>query len=299
MDAPTLNIRPCLPEDEPLMVDIVGDAAVAYKGVIPADRWREPYMPLAELRAEINAGVSFFGVELAGGESAGGKSDGELVGVMGIQDVDGGHHAPLGPVTLVRHAYVRTRLRGQGIGGALLEHLMGLATRPLLMGTWSDAFWAVRFYKKHGFTLLTRPETERLLRSYWDIPERQVETSVVLADQRALNLLRGANARKVSAADEFAAIDGFWSPRLVGELNGQLVKFVRLKGEFSWHRHEAEDELFWVLEGSLVIRLRERDVTLGPGEFFIIPRGVEHMPVAENECRVMLFEPAATKQYGD
>lgn len=105
--------------------------------------------------------------------------------------------------------------------------------------------------------------------------------------------------RKVSAAAEFASIDAFWSPRVVGELNGQLVKLVRLKGRFEWHKHSDEDEMFWVVEGELTIRLREQDVTLRPNEFFIIPRGVEHMPVCENECRVMLFEPAATKQYGD
>lgn len=105
--------------------------------------------------------------------------------------------------------------------------------------------------------------------------------------------------KKVSAAEEFASIDAFWSPRTVGELNGQLVKFVRLKGRFEWHKHTGEDEMFLVLEGRLTIRLREGDIALGPGEFFIIPRGVEHMPVCEEECRVMLFEPAATKQYGD
>lgn len=105
--------------------------------------------------------------------------------------------------------------------------------------------------------------------------------------------------KKVSAVEEFASIDAFWSPRVVGELNGQLVKFVRLKGEFEWHKHTDEDELFWVLSGSLTIRLRERDIVLGPNEFFIIPRGVEHKPVCADECRVMLFEPGATKQYGD
>ncbi len=104
---------------------------------------------------------------------------------------------------------------------------------------------------------------------------------------------------KVNAQSEFATIDGFWSPRVVGELNGQLVKLVRLKGRFDWHRHTAEDEMFWVLDGELTIRLRDRDVVLGPNEFFIVPRGVEHMPVCAEECRVMLFEPAATKQRGD
>lgn len=105
--------------------------------------------------------------------------------------------------------------------------------------------------------------------------------------------------KKVSAAEEFASIEGFWNPRTVGELNGQLVKFVRLQGQFEWHRHTVEDEMFLVLEGALTIRLRDRDIDLGPGEFFIIPHGVEHMPVCGQECRVMLFEPAATKQYGD
>lgn len=104
---------------------------------------------------------------------------------------------------------------------------------------------------------------------------------------------------KINAAAEFASITEYWSPRVVGELNGQMVKFARLKGQFDWHRHAAEDEMFWVLEGSLTIRLRDRDVVLGPGEFFIVPRGVEHMPVCPEECRIMLFEPAATKQRGD
>lgn len=105
--------------------------------------------------------------------------------------------------------------------------------------------------------------------------------------------------RRVSAAEEFAAIDAFWSPRVVGELNGQLVKLVRLKGEFEWHRHADEDEMFWVLSGRLTIKLRDQDIEIGANEFFIIPRGVEHKPVCQDECRVMLFEPAATKQYGD
>lgn len=105
--------------------------------------------------------------------------------------------------------------------------------------------------------------------------------------------------RKVSAAEEFSAVGEFWSPRVVGELNGQLVKLVRLKGEFEWHAHAAEDEMFWVLQGRLTIKLRDKDIDIGPNEFFIIPRGVEHKPVCQDECRVMLFEPAATKQYGD
>lgn len=290
--ADALTIRPCTPEDEPLMADIVNDGAQAYKGVIPADRYHEPYMPLEELRAEVAAGVRFFGAELGG----------SLIAVMGIQDVD--NEAPaaeggIGDVTLIRHAYVRTCVRGQGIGGALLEHLRTMTERPLLMGTWADAIWAVNFYRKHGFTLTSHAEKEKLLRVYWNIPERQVDTSVVLADQAALNRIRGASAQKVSAGAVLDAIDGFWSPRTVGELNGQLVKLVRLKGSFEWHKHTGEDEMFWVVEGKLTIRLRDRDIELSANEFFIIPRGVEHMPVCESECRIMLFEPAATKQYGD
>lgn len=278
-------IRPCAVADEPGMNAIINDAAQAYKGVIPADRWHEPYMPLAEMQSEIAAGVRFWGAEV----------DGELVGVMGIQDVENDNPDGIGPVTLIRHAYVRTTQRGRGIGGRLLAHLRGIAARPMLMGTWAAATWAIGFYRKHGFALTSHAEKERLLRVYWNIPERQVETSVVLADERAMGLIR----RKVSAAQEFAAISDYWSPRVVGELNGQLVKFVRLKGEFQWHRHAQEDEMFWVLEGELTIRLRDRDVVLGPDEFYVIPRGVEHKPVCGQECRVMLFEPAATKQYGD
>jgi len=206
-----LTIRRCLLADEPLMAAIVNDAAQAYKGIIPADRWYEPYMPLDELRSEIAAGVRFWGAELNG--EAGGK----LVGIMGSQDVDISANAAadaaynladnvadnvadnerggigpniLGKVTLIRHAYVRTAQRGQGIGGALLQHLMGLAERPLLMGTWAAATWAVSFYQKHGFILTTHAEKETLLRTYWDIPARQVETSVVLADARAIALIR-------------------------------------------------------------------------------------------------------------
>lgn len=284
-----VRIRPCLPADEARMVEIINDAAVAYKGVIPADRYHEPYMPLEEMRAEIAAGVRFYGAEV----------DGILVGVMGIQDVANTDPQGIGNVTLIRHAYVATAQRGLGIGGRLLAHLKDIAARPMLMGTWAAATWAIGFYEKHGFALTSHAEKETLLRVYWNIPERQVETSVVLADQAALALIRRDPMKKVNAAEEFASIDAFWSPRVVGELNGQLVKFCRLKGEFTWHTHQREDEMFWVLEGELTIRLRDRDVVLGPNEFFIIPRGVEHMPVCAQECRIMLFEPAATKQYGD
>ncbi|MDR3640503.1 MAG: GNAT family N-acetyltransferase [Humidesulfovibrio sp.] len=174
-------LRPCLPADEPRMADIVNDAAVAYKGVIPADRWHEPYMPLAELQSEIAAGVRFWGAEV----------EGALVGVMGIQDVDNTSAQGIGDVTLVRHAYVATAQRGKGLGGQLLARLMGMVERPVLIGTWAAAVWALGFYQKHGFVLTSQAEKETLLRTYWNIPARQVETSVVLADARALGMIRG------------------------------------------------------------------------------------------------------------
>jgi GNAT superfamily N-acetyltransferase len=190
--AADIVIRPCRPDEELLMSEIVCVSATAYKGVIPADRYHEPYMPLEELRGEIAAGVRFWGAEVPG------ASGGELVGIMGIQDVDSAvprEEGGIGDVTLIRHAYVRTTQRGQGIGGRLLEHLMGLAERPLLMGTWAAATWAIGFYQKHGFTLTAHAEKERLLRIYWNIPARQVETSVVLADARAMNMIRPSQAR--------------------------------------------------------------------------------------------------------
>jgi GNAT superfamily N-acetyltransferase len=158
-------IRPCSAADLPTVCAIVNDAAEAYRGVIPADRWHEPYMPLEDLGREIRGGVAFWGCEL----------EGDLVGVMGIQD--------RGDVHLIRHAYVRTAQRRKGIGEKLLAHLERMATKPILIGTWAAATWAVRFYEKNGFRLLSRPETEKLLRKYWNIPERQIETSVVLANR--------------------------------------------------------------------------------------------------------------------
>ena len=159
-------IRQCDNSEVELIYSIINDAAEAYKGVIPGDRWKEPYMSKDELRHEIDQGVVFWGYE----------QDGQLVGVMGIQHLQ--------DVTLIRHAYVRTAKRNQGIGGKLLSSLRQQATRPLLVGTWADALWAIRFYENHGFRLVSWEEKERLLRKYWSIPERQVETSVVLADQR-------------------------------------------------------------------------------------------------------------------
>jgi len=166
-------IRPCKPDDFETIYEIVNDAAQAYKGVIPADRWHEPYMPREELQHEIDAGVRFWGYE----------ENGELVGVMGIQEMQ--------DVTLIRHAYVRTTQRRKGIGGKLLSHLLTLSERPILIGTWAAATWAIRFYEKHGFGLL--PDGDALLRTYWDIPARQRETSVVLG--------RGLSSRQVQSLE--------------------------------------------------------------------------------------------------
>ena len=160
------RLRACGPADLDAILAVVNDAARAYKGVIPADRWHEPYMARDELEAEIAAGVRFWGCEQGG----------ELAGVMGLQD--------RGDVDLIRHAYVRTRDRRQGIGARLLAHVERLSAKPILIGTWAAAHWAIDFYRKHGYRLLAREETERLLRRYWSVPERQIATSVVLASPR-------------------------------------------------------------------------------------------------------------------
>jgi GNAT superfamily N-acetyltransferase len=158
-------IRLCNDSEFDTIYEIVNDAAQAYRGIIPADRWKEPYMPKTELRHEMDEGVVFWGYE----------EGGELIGVMGIQHVQ--------DVTLIRHGYVRTARRKQGIGGKLLAHLREQTERPILIGTWADAVWAIRFYEKYGFRLVTEEEKNRLLKKYWSIPERQVETSVVLAER--------------------------------------------------------------------------------------------------------------------
>lgn len=159
-------IRRCRNSDFEEVLSIINDAARAYRGVIPADRWQEPYMTGDYLQHEIDSGVVFWGHE----------DSGKLAGVMGIQDVQ--------DVTLIRHAYVRTADRNKGIGGKLLSHLKTLTKRATLVGTWAAATWAVAFYEKNGFRLVTLQQKEELLRQYWSIPERQIETSVVLADQK-------------------------------------------------------------------------------------------------------------------
>ena len=146
------------------MYAVINEAAEAYRGVIPADRWHEPYMSRGELGEEIAQGVEFWCLE----------EEGELLGVMGVQD--------RGDVALIRHAYVRPDRQGKGIGSELLAYLEGLTYKPILVGTWADARWAIGFYERNGYRLVMPAEKDRLLRKYWSIPERQVETSVVLAN---------------------------------------------------------------------------------------------------------------------
>jgi|SRR5579884_1153035 GNAT superfamily N-acetyltransferase len=169
-------IRLCDDRDFDDVLAIINDGARAYRGVIPADRWHEPYMSKAELQREITDGVVFWGFE----------HNETLAGVMGIQEV--------ADVTLIRHAYVRTTAQGRGIGGELLSHLRKLAKRPILIGTWADATWAIRFYEKHDFRLLSPEEKDAMLPRYWKIPPRQIETSVVLASPEWVNQTGGVPA---------------------------------------------------------------------------------------------------------
>jgi N-acetylglutamate synthase-like GNAT family acetyltransferase len=158
-------IRPTNAHDFDQLWTIINDGARAYKGIIPDDRWTDPYMSREKLQHEIADGVVFWGYE----------ENETLLGIMGIQAVQ--------DVTLVRHAYVRTRSQRTGIGARLLTHLLALTKDPVLIGTWKDATWAIRFYARHGFEQVSSQEKDRLLQKYWTIPERQVETSVVLADR--------------------------------------------------------------------------------------------------------------------
>lgn len=155
-------IRPLNHGDQDTILAIVNEAAQTYQGVIPEDCWHEPYMSARELAGELAAGVKFSGYEV----------EGRLVAVMGRQD--------LGEVTLIRHAYVLPAWQRRGLGAKLLQHLLAGVTTPVLVGTWAAAHWAVGFYEKNGFALVTPAEKDRLLRTYWSIADRQIETSVVL-----------------------------------------------------------------------------------------------------------------------
>lgn len=156
-------IRPCRDDERDAILAIINAGAEAYRGVIPADRWHEPYMESRDLESEITAGVRFWGFE----------ANGELIGTMGVQ--------PLPDVDLIRHAYVLPDSQRRGVGTALLRHLQGISARRMLVGTWAAADWAIRFYRLHGFALVSPERKTTLLETYWTIPDRQIETSVVLA----------------------------------------------------------------------------------------------------------------------
>jgi N-acetylglutamate synthase-like GNAT family acetyltransferase len=159
-------IRKGADQDIEEIFKIINDAAIAYKGVIPADRWHEPYMTKEELKAQIEDGVNFSCY----------VDNNEIIGVMGIQDKT--------DVELIRHAYVRTKQRNKGIGTLLIRELIKDSTKPILVGTWKAASWAISFYEKNGFSLVNEEDKNRLLKKYWAIPERQIETSVVLVDEK-------------------------------------------------------------------------------------------------------------------
>lgn len=161
-------IRSCDDSDTPRLLEIINSAAIAYRGTIPEDCWHEPYMSADEIQSEIDDGVVFFGY----------RDDRGLVGVMGTQDIEG--------VTLIRHAYVVPDAQGGGVGHALLAHLLTAASRPVLVGTWTSAVWAIRFYERHGFTSTEPAETHRLLDKYWSVPSRQMEVSTVLVGPGAM-----------------------------------------------------------------------------------------------------------------
>ncbi|GKU79165.1 GNAT family N-acetyltransferase [Paenibacillus sp. L3-i20] len=175
-------IRLCQSSEAAIISDIINDAATAYKGVIPEDRYHEPYMSLNEVESEINDGVVFWGYL---------DEKEQLIGIMGLQDK--------GDVSLIRHAYVKTSHRSKGIGGTLIEHLLQQTTKPILIGTWAAASWAIRFYNRYGFRLVSKEEKEHLLRIYWNVPTRQIEESVVLsnAEEDKRLILNSINALPV------------------------------------------------------------------------------------------------------
>jgi GNAT superfamily N-acetyltransferase len=157
-----MTIRHCRDDEQPVVLEIINSAASAYRGVIPGDCWHEPYMALDEFQREVRAGVTFWGYDI----------DRALVGVMGMQ--------PVRDVDLIRHAYIRPQFQSRGIGSALLERLRRLSGRHMLVGTWAAAAWAVRFYRRHGFELVPEQRKASLLETYWAVPARQIEASVVL-----------------------------------------------------------------------------------------------------------------------
>ncbi len=241
-----MTCRPCRDDEREEILAIVNAAAEAYRGVIPADRWHDPYMSAAELDAEIGAGVRFWGI----------AEDDGLIGAMGIQTVD--------DVELIRHAYVRPDRQRRGVGAALLHHLLEAADRPVLVGTWATAEWAVDFYRRHGFKLATPDRSVELLRRYWAIPERQIETSVVLElrPARVAAVARGSSHGPGKALDQRI--------RLVAGIGveGDVHAGETVKHRSRVRRDPTQPNLRQVhlIHSELHDELRERGFEVGPGE---------------------------------
>jgi ribosomal protein S18 acetylase RimI-like enzyme len=237
-------IRALTVDDHPELLAVIQDAAQAYHGVIPADCCHDPYFSEHRLAQALAEGVVFFGLD----------HDGQLAGVMGIQDC--------GDVALIRHAYVRTEMRGRGIGSSLLAHLTAGEPRPILIGTWAAATWAIAFYRKHGYRLVSSEEKDRLLRRYWDIPERQVETSVVLADARWLRASVQTAVMAVAREEDAATLLGVQKAAFEREaaangvaclppLSQDLDGFVRDMGTHTYFSAELEGRLVGLVRGRL------------------------------------------------
>ncbi|HEX4780427.1 MAG TPA: GNAT family N-acetyltransferase [Usitatibacter sp.] len=260
-------------EDVDAIFAIVNDAAQAYRGAIPADRWHEPYMPREELLREIAAGVEFWVAE----------DGGRVVGVMGLQDKGG--------VALVRHAYVSTGIQRTGIGSRLLRHVLALTPKPVLIGTWAAASWAIDFYRRNGFAVVAPAQKERLLRAYWTIPERQVATSVVLADPKwrereAIDWREGVRIVKGAALGE-ALRDPSGLGRVTvvdfaaGGDRGPWIGMVTLaaQGSTGHHYHGRHEVLIYVVRGRAEIRWGERlefASIIEPGDFAYFAPFVPH-----------------------
>jgi len=265
-------IAPCGDTDFEAIQAIVNDGAEAYRGVIPAASWHEPYMSLDELRREIDSGVRFWGYQ----------DGGELVGVMGIQDVQ--------DVTLIRHAYVRTANRQRGVGGRLLAELRKQTRRPVLVGTWAAATWAIRFYEKYGFRLVSRDEKNRLLNKYWSIPDRQVESSVVLGDDHWFRYRRPLVRHRDGTPSldcPFGNVQRIVTGGEGGVANVHVVRVTQGKP----HLHTGYDEVYYVLSGTGTITLDGERHALRPGDVAVIPAGVAHSLAAEpgQELEFVIF----------
>ncbi len=248
-------IRKCTEADFDTMYEIINDSAIAYKGVIPSDSWKEPYMAKEELKRQIEEGVSFWGFE----------DRNVLVGIMGAQAVD--------DVTLIRHAYVRTPYRNRGVGSELIRFALERISTPVLVGTWANAVWAIRFYEKNGFRRVSTEEKNRLLRTYWNIPKRQVETSVVLADQKWIDSGIRVHPNESLQMKRTIPGAGMWAV----SLERSMLTYFEFDPEtqFPEHSHEAE-QITLVLEGELTFAFAGKSVNLKKGDVIAIPSNAVH-----------------------